>query len=62
MVCDLKLKVPKLAKTKFFPKLCLWKLNDPTVRHDFERVMCRELDVMWMRKVYIACGKTTETD
>ncbi len=36
LVCDMRLKIPRLPKRKFIPRLKTWKLKDPSFRERFQ--------------------------
>ena len=38
LICELRLKTPKPHPKPFSPKLCYWKLKEPTVQEEYERV------------------------
>ena len=38
LICQLRLKTPKPHPKPFFPKLCYWRLKEPTVQEEYERV------------------------
>ena len=38
LICVLRLKTPKPHPKSFSPKLCYWKLKEPTVQEEYERV------------------------
>ena len=38
LICELQLKTPKPHPKPFSPKLCYWKLKEPTVQEEYERV------------------------
>ena len=37
LICELRLKTPKPHPKPFSPKLCYWKLKEPTVQEEYER-------------------------
>ena len=38
LICELRLKTPKPHPKPFSPKLCYWRLKEPTVQEEYERV------------------------
>ena len=45
LICELRLRTPKPHPKPFSPKLCYWKLKEPTVQEEYERVFKSKVNV-----------------
>ena len=43
LICDLQLKIPKSRRPTFTPKLRTWKLKDPILQEEFQRIFTSKL-------------------